>query len=204
MSRLVTLLLLLSSTSVWALPDEWIFAQGFEARSVLSLEGDQSFVFTQAGQRREFSISVSDGQETALLDRKIVWYLTNTDRYLLSNGVGYVTEVEATVNTTGSAQLFAVDPGFGSSLAINVATASMQPGAIYVDSSDVRSGTTPLADSGEVVLAANAQTQNLEAGDVIVSGDERGLLVRVVSVNASRGDEVSVTCVLRFPSHRPA
>lgn len=193
MPRLAALLLLLSSTSIWALPDEWIFAQGFESQSVLSMEGDQSFVFTQAGQRREFSLNVTDGQETALPGRKIVWYLTNTDRYLLANEAGYTTEVETTDNTTGSAQLFAVDPGFGSSIAIAVATASMQPGAIYVASSEVRSGSTPLAGSTEVVLAATVQTQNLEVGDVIVSGDERGLLVRVVSVDANRGDEVALT-----------
>ena len=181
------------SCSSWALPDEWIFLHGFESEVTVTIEGDQSAVFTESSQERQFALRIQDQDSNVVTGRPILWFLDGVAPFTVSNSDNTAATILAEDFAVASAQLYAIDTGSGSSATASLAMAELAVEAHYLDSDTVVSGGTPEAGVGDIVLVASAETAQLKVGDILVSGDDVGLLVRVVSVSASKGDTVNLS-----------
>ena len=179
---------LLAATAAFAwsfaasgLPADYVFVQGFEPGATVEFESASSAMFTAAGQTQLLSVIVRDDQGTAVDASGIRWFLEGGSEYVFDANSGPTTSVTSASFQIGSATLYAVDTGSGASAVAVLAMAELAQDARYVDSGLVVSGRTPPSGETEIILQRTTATESLAAGDVFVTDERAGLLVRVES-----------------------
>jgi len=169
---------------------DMISTGGFEDLPAYSIEfiTDSSTVFTTSGQQAEFAVEYLDELGFPLDPSTLEWCLgdeTNLD--ISPNGL------TATVNSTGfefgSVNLLVRDPVTSIFAQASIMFADLTADGNYLSSDVVLDNGGGV---GNVVLVRNAQTELIQPGDVLISGDVAGLLVRVLTVTLT-GDQVILT-----------
>lgn len=178
---LVVITLILCSDLAQALPDDWIFVQGFEPGTQVAFVGTSSALFTSASQHQSLEVRVTDSMDQTVLNPQISWYLEAGPEYQINGDTGTRIDVTAASFSVSSGLLYAIHTGSGASAIAVVAMGQLQPDAVHLDSSVVISGATP-PDTGhaDIVLQRDKFTELLQAGDVLISDEQVGLLVRVL------------------------
>ena len=185
--------LLLCSQTVRALPADYVFVQGFEPGASIEFVEERSALFTAQEQTQPLQVVVRDTRGNPVADPSIRWILDAGPEYRLDAVGGSNATVAAEQFQVGSAALFAVDTGSGLTAVATLAMAEMAPDTHLISSDLVISGATPASGETEVVLVRTAVTESLGVGDVLVSDDRAGLLVRLQSAPSVGTDDVTIT-----------
>jgi hypothetical protein len=137
---------------------------------------DQIIVFTEPGEGFHLAAVVLDDNGNVDASAKVSW--SSLDPAIATvAGDGTVTSVGEFGSTLVAASYGDLTPAVA-----NVVIAELTPIARLIHSDDVVS----LADDeSRVVLAANDNTTGIISGNVVMSGDQGGVLVRVISVQES-------------------
>jgi internalin A len=167
-----------------------IMAGGFEAlpQYTINFTSDTNVVITEAGQQAQFSVEFLDENGVPLDTSSLEWCLEDETNLSVASA-GTNATVDSTGFALGSVDLVVRDPRTSIYATASILFADLQPDATYIDSEDV-------IDNGgggdTVILERNAYTESIQPGDVLVSGDKAGLLVRVLSVSLT-SDQVILT-----------
>ena len=131
---------------------------------------DQSIVLPGSGSTYRFEAKVKTASGR-LLREPLRWKSDNPNNVVVTK-TGEVT----TEQSLGSASILVSASG-AQSQAAQVTIAQPGPHTVLVPSSDVKAD-----GNGIVTLTLNADTSAITAGDIVVSGNKAGLLVKVLSV----------------------
>lgn len=175
-----------------ALPSDYVFVQGFEPGTSIQFEGAASALFTEVGQSYPLRVLVRDEQGPIDASR-VRWVLEGGSEYLVTQTTGPSASITSVALEIGSAELYAVDTGSGLSAVAVLAMADLAENAYYVDSELLVSGRTPASGEAELVLQRNSITENLAAGDVVVTDERAGLLIRITAITDVAADTVAMT-----------
>jgi hypothetical protein len=144
---------------------------------------DQIVVFTGPGEAFHLSAVVRDDSGNVNTSAQVTWSSLDPSIATVS--------ADGTVTSVGDFGSTLVAASFGdlTPAVANVVIAELTPLARLIHSDDVISVSN---DQTQVVLAANDNTTGISSGNVVMSGDKGGVLVRVISVQASAG-EITLT-----------
>jgi len=150
---------------------------------------DQSILLESIGQSYQFSAQVVDSLGAVIPDIDLQWSLqANALVSMTASGGGSAT-VEVDSLGLDTLNLIVSAPSLQISNQAQIMLADLAPDAVYLDSNVVIDNGY---GGGDVILHRNAKTELIQVGDVLVSGDEAGLLLRVLTVTLT-ADQVILT-----------
>ena len=168
-----------------------IFKAGFEpVTQTIEFVGDQSIVFDSADDTTTFEVLVKDIDGNEIITGDLVWSADGGVSF--SNATSRTITVTADSFSVGTTTIDVTHPETNARASATVIMAVLAANTLIVQSDDVLSGQSPLTGQSVLVLVRNAQTEALQAGDLIISGDKAGIMVRVVAVQLSP-NEVTLT-----------
>ncbi len=153
--------------------------------------GDQTVVFDEIGEQASFRAILVDSDGIEIPNIDLVWSLaTSSDIQLLASD-GSTATVKSLSNTVGDTLLTATYPPIGVSVDAQILIADLAPNTVYLSSQNALDKVGTL-DSETVTLQRNATTEAIQVGDIIVSGDAAGILIRITSISMTV-DQVILT-----------
>lgn len=163
-----------------------------ENESTYSIQflSDQSIIFQSVGETYDFSAQVVDSSGVAVPELPIEWALPVNA--LVSLAVSDTDSATVQVDSLGidSVPLEARVPGLGVSAEAQITLAELAvdahffPSVLFIDNG---------AASGDVRLTRSPETESILVGDVLISGDQAGVLERVVAKTVTATEVVLET-----------
>ena len=163
---------------------DFIGHDGFErphARPAYRVDfaGDRSLIFTETGQSREISVVVLDSNGYPVSGVEVTWELSSYESAAL-DAKGLSAVVRSLTPWSESVQIIAKTQ-YGDAYGEAV-FATLGPRSVWVPSSAIRSILGDRGSRHRVELARSEEADAIEAGSILVSGDQAGVLVEVLAV----------------------
>lgn len=169
---------------------DMIMASSFEPIPdfTITFISDANTVFTASGQQATFTVEYLDEKGQTLDTSMLEWCLEDGSLLNITQNGASATVSSTAFNIT-NVKLTVRDPRTSVHANATIMFADLQPEAIYINSDWVIDNGGGV---GDVVLQRNPQTELIQPGDVLISGDKAGVLVRVLAVNMT-ADQVILT-----------
>ena len=168
-----------------------VFVYGARNHSSARIEftTDQSILLEEVGQSYQFGAHVVTSTGLEIPGIELNWTIEPSTLVTLTDSNNETATVE--VNSLGldSITLTASAPALQISTEAQISLADLAPDANYLDSDVVIDNG---GGAGDVILVRNAETELIQPGDILISGDAGALLVRVLSVTLT-ADQVILT-----------
>jgi len=148
---------------------------------------DQSILLEDIGQTYQFGAHVVTNDGVEIPGIELVWSLEPNALVSLTASSNNLATVEAVSLGVDTLTLTVSAPSLQISAEAQISLADLAAGANYLDSNVVLDNGGGV---GNVILVRNAETELIQVGDILISGDGGGLLVRVLSIVDITADQV--------------